>query len=95
MRERDPDSVRETERNTTIIHTDGDRSGGSGMLVALVILVLLAVLLFFLFSGGFDRTADEGDINVNIETPDVTLPEVQLPDIDVPESDSGNSTNSS
>ncbi len=95
MQEREPDNVRETERNTTIIHTDSDRSGGGGMLVALVILVLLAALLFYLFSGGFGRTADEGDINVNIEAPDLTVPEVQLPAVDAPPSDGGNSANSS
>jgi hypothetical protein len=94
MPEREPDRSRDTERNTTIIH-DSDRSGGGGMLVAVIILVLLAVLAFFLFSDGFGSTAEEGDINVNIETPDVTMPEVELPEVDEPASEGGNSTNSS
>ena len=90
MEDRDPDKVRDTER-TTIVHTDSDRGGGSGVLVALVVLVLLGVLLFFLFGGGLGRGGDEGDVNVNIEAPEVTMPDVEVPDINVtlPETDGG------
>jgi hypothetical protein len=69
------------ERETTIIHT-GDRGGGSGALIAAVVLLLVVgAVLFFLF-GGLERTAEETDINVNVETPEIKLPDV---DIDLPE----------
>lgn len=82
MQDRDRD--RDTER-TTIVHTAGDGGSSSGILIALVVLVLLAVLGFLLFGGSLGRGADEGDVNVNIEAPDVTLPEVQIPEVQVPE----------
>lgn len=90
MDEKEPEKIRDSER-TTIIHTDGDRGGGGGVLLAVVALIVLAVLLFFLFGGGnFGRTADEGDVNVNIgapiEVPDVN---VELPAIEEP---AGNTT---
>ena len=68
------------ERETTIIHT-GDRGGG-GMLIAVVaLLIVVGAVLFFLF-GGLERAADETDVNVNVETPEIKLPDV---DIDLPE----------
>jgi uncharacterized membrane protein len=100
MRERDPGRVRETEHKTTIIRSDGD--GGGGMAIAIVVLLLTAVLLLFLFRGGFGGNSDRGDINVNIDTPAVTVPEVQVPNVVVPdlevpatEGEGGNDANSS
>ncbi|HYJ83599.1 MAG TPA: hypothetical protein VEW26_12255 [Allosphingosinicella sp.] len=77
-REREP--VRDTER-TTIIQTDGggDRGGGGVILAVLLVLVLLAVL-YFLFSGSFNRAADEVGVNVNVEAPKIDVPEVRLPE---------------
>lgn len=82
MEDRDTDKVRDTER-TTIVHTDSDRGGGSGVLVALLVLVLLAVLLFFLFGGGLSGGGDEGDVNVNIEAPELTVPDIEVPDVNI------------
>lgn len=84
MPDRDPERVRDTER-TTIIQTDRDGGGGNGILLAVVLLLVVGVLLFFVFGGNFGRNADEGDINVNIDTPDITVPEVKMPDVQVPE----------
>lgn len=91
MEDKEPDKIRDTER-TTIIHTDGDRGGGGGVLLAIVALILLAVLLFFLFGGGnLGRTADEGDVNVNVDAP-IEVPDVNvnLPPIEEP---AGNTNN--
>lgn len=88
MDERDRDRPSETVRDsehTTVIHTDRDRGGGGGILAAVAVLLLAAVLLFFLFGGGFGRGGDEGDVNVNIGAPEVTMPQVELPDVDMPE----------
>ena len=81
------ETVRDTER-TTIIQTDGGgRSGGGVILAVLLVLVLLGIL-YFLFSGGFNRAADEVGVNVNVEAPKVDMPDVSLPDkieVKVPE----------
>jgi hypothetical protein len=69
------------ERETTVINT-GDRRGGGGVIAAVVVLVVLAAILFFVFGGGLQQAADETDININVDTPDITLPDV---DIDMPE----------
>ncbi|MBA2771260.1 MAG: hypothetical protein H0U34_04475 [Sphingomonas sp.] len=84
MEDRDRESLRETER-TTIIQTDGDRGGGSGVIIAIVVLLVLGVLLFLLFGGGLGGGGDEGDVNVNIEAPEVTLPDIDVPEVTVPE----------
>ena len=74
------ETVRDTER-TTIIQTDSgrDRGGGGVILAVLLVLVLLGVL-YFLFSGSFNRAADEVGVNVNVEAPKVDVPAVDLPD---------------
>jgi hypothetical protein len=74
------ETVRDTER-TTIIQTDGgrDRGGGGVILAVLLILVLLGVL-YFLFSGSFNRAADKVGVNVNVEAPKVDMPNVEMPD---------------
>lgn len=81
MEDRDTDKVRDTER-TTIVQTDGDRGGG-GLLVALLVLVLLVVLLFFLFGGGLTGGGEEGDVNVNVEAPELTVPDIEVPDVNI------------
>ncbi len=75
------ETVRDTER-TTIIQTDGgrDRGGGGGVILAVVLILALLALLYFIFGGSLNRTADSVGVNVNIETPDVKMPDVDLPD---------------
>ena len=98
-REREPETVREVERTTTVVSTGGDRGGGGALLAVLVIVVLLAVL-YFVFSGSFNRAADEVGVNVNVEAPKVDVPDVDLkvpdsielkvPDVDVKTDAGGN-----
>jgi hypothetical protein len=80
------DTVRDTER-TTIIQTDGGRDrGGGGVILAVVLILALLAVLYFVFSGSFNRAADEVGVNVNVEAPD--MPDVSLPDkieVKVPE----------
>jgi hypothetical protein len=82
-RERDVprETVRDTER-TTIIQTDGgrDRGGGGGVLLAVVLILALLAVLYFVFSGSFNRAADSVGVNVNVETPKVEIPNVDMPD---------------
>ena len=87
--DRERETVRDTERITTVVDTGGDRGGGGLILAVLVILVLLAVL-YFVFSGSFNNAADEVGVNVNVEAPKVDVPDVDLkvPDkieVEVPE----------
>lgn len=96
------DTVRDTER-TTIIQTGGggDRGGG-GVILAVVLVLALLALLYFLFSGSFNRAADEVGVNVNVEAPKVEMPNIDVPDkielkvpdrIDVTTDGGGNKSN--
>ncbi|HEX8573945.1 MAG TPA: hypothetical protein VF759_14465 [Allosphingosinicella sp.] len=81
-RERERETVRDTERTTTVIQTDGGRGGGGGVLLAVLLIVALLAILYFVFSGSFNRAADEVGVNVNVEAPKVAVPDV---DINVPD----------
>ncbi|MDT9597884.1 hypothetical protein [Sphingosinicella rhizophila] len=78
-----PEPIRETER-TTVIQTDRGRGGG-GIMIAIILLIAVLALLFFLFGGDLTGGADKGDINVNVEAPELKLPDVDLkvPDVDI------------
>lgn len=78
----DRDRIRETDR-TTIVHADGERRGGGGVLVAILLLVAVLVLLFFLFGGGFSGGGDNVGVDVDVETPELSVPEVS--DVDLPD----------
>lgn len=101
-RDREPEVVRDVERTTTVVSTGGDRGGGGALLAVLVIIVLLAVL-YFVFSGAFNRAADDIGVNVNVEAPNVEVPDVKLevpdkielkvPDVDVKSDSDGNKAN--
>ncbi|HLL31811.1 MAG TPA: hypothetical protein VK403_12520 [Allosphingosinicella sp.] len=74
------ETVRDTER-TTIIQTDGGRDrGGGGVILAVVVILALLAVLYFVFSGSFNRAADEVGVNVNVEAPKVDMPDVSVPD---------------
>lgn len=73
------DTVRETER-TTIIQTDGGRRGGGGVVLAVVLILALLAVLYFVFSGSFNRAADSVGVNVNVEAPKVEMPSIDMPD---------------
>ena len=76
-RDREPETVREVER-TTVVSTGGDRGGGGGALLAVLVIIVLLVVLYFVFSGSFNRAADEVGVNVNVEAPKVEVPDVDL-----------------
>ena len=80
-RDPDPAPIRDTER-TTVVHTEGGR-GGSGLLIAIVLIIAVLAVLFLLFGGNLNRAADEGDINIAVDAPEVTLPEVNIPDVNL------------
>ena len=98
--DRERETVRDTERTTTVIQTDGDRGGGGGLLLAVLVILVLLAVLYFVFSGSFNRAADNVGVNVNVETPKVEMPdvnlkvpdkiEVKVPDLDVKTEGDGN-----
>lgn len=65
------------QRETTIIQT-GERRGGGGAIVALVVLFVLGLLAFLYFGGYLQRAAGRTDINVNVAAPNIELPDVQI-----------------
>ena len=102
----DPDRERETVRDverTTVVTTGGDRGGGGGVLLAVLVILVLLAVLYFVFSGSFNRAADEVGVNVNVETPKVEMPDVnvkvpdkielKVPDVDVKTDGDGNKAN--
>lgn len=64
------------ERETTVIHTE--RSGGSGIIIAIVLLFVIGAVAFFFLGGYFDKPVDKVDVSVNVETPNVELPEIRI-----------------
>ena len=76
--DRERETVRDTERTTTVIQTDGDRGGGGGVLLAVLVILVLLAVLYFVFSGSFNRAADNVGVNVNVEAPKVDVPDVDL-----------------
>jgi hypothetical protein len=88
------ETVRDTER-TTIIQTDGGRDrGGGGVILAVILILALLAVLYFVFSGSFNRAADSVGVNVNVDAPKVDMPdkiELKVPeDIDVTTDGGGN-----
>ena len=57
----------------TIINNPGG-GHGSGAIAIVAVIAVLAVVLFFLFRGGAFDGAGGGDVDVTIETPDVSAP---------------------
>ena len=77
MDERERPVERPVERETTIIHS-GERGGGGGVVAAIVALFVLGALAFFFLGGYFEKAADEMDVNVNVEAPNVELPDINI-----------------
>lgn len=68
------------ERQTTIVTGGGERGGGGGTLLAVVLLVVVVVALFLLFGRNMiSGAADEVDIKVDVEAPDIDLPKADPP----------------
>ncbi len=85
LRERGPETVRETDRTTIVQTGGGGRGRGGGLAIALLLLVAVVALLFFLFGGGLNRAGDELGVDVDVETPKIEAPDidVKLPDVHV------------
>ena len=66
---------RPVERETVVV--DSGSRGGGGAIVAIVVVLILAVLAF-LFFGGYFGNANKGDMNVNVNLPEVNLPPVHV-----------------
>ena len=62
------------ERRTTVVSTGGDRGGG-GTLLAVVLLIALLVVLFLVFGRGLiGGAAEEVDVKVDVEAPELPKP---------------------
>lgn len=93
VEDREPERTRDREvERTTVVHSDGDRGGGgAGLVIGLLALLLLAALLFFLFGGGLGNS-DEGDVNVNVEAPNISVPDVDVPEVSADAGETGTDT---
>jgi hypothetical protein len=58
----------DTDRETTVVHTDGGGSGG-GTLLAVVLLIAVLALLFYLFSDKIMGGKKETKIDVDVSAP--------------------------
>jgi hypothetical protein len=67
---------RRVERETTIIQT-GERGSG-GTIAVVILLALIAIAAFLYFSGALQRAADDTNININVDAPNVELPDINL-----------------
>jgi hypothetical protein len=97
--DRERETIRDTER-TTVVHTDSDGGGGGGIVLVVILILVVLAVLYFVFSGSFNRAADEVGVNVNVGAPSVAVPdvnlkvpdkiEVKVPDVEVKTDGQGN-----
>ena len=64
------------ERETVVVNS-GSRGGG-GAIVAVLVVLVLAVLAFLFFGGYLGSASKKGDINVNVDLPQVNLPPIHV-----------------
>jgi hypothetical protein len=64
------------ERETVVVDTAS--RGGGGAIVAVLVVLVLGVLAFLFFSGYLDGGANKGDLNVNVNLPQVNLPPIHV-----------------
>lgn len=64
------------ERETVVVDS-GSRGGGVGAIAAILVILVLGILAF-LFFGGYFGNANKGDMNVNVNLPEVNLPPVHV-----------------
>jgi hypothetical protein len=85
-----PEREHITER-TTIVTDTGERRGGGGWAIGLLVLIVLLVVLFLVFGNVFNRAADQVGVNVAIDAPKVEMPDsvkIEVPDevkVEVPD----------
>lgn len=71
------EKARQVERETTVIHTR-ESGGGGGLIAAIVLLFVIGAIAFFFFGGYFEKTVEDVNVNVSVETPKIELPDVQV-----------------
>ncbi|MEA3013820.1 MAG: hypothetical protein QOD42_2365 [Sphingomonadales bacterium] len=71
------DPERPVTHETTVINT-GERRGGAGTLIAIVLVLIVATLAFLYFGGYLQRAAKSTNINVNVDAPKIELPDVHI-----------------
>ena len=64
------------ERETVVVDS-GSRGGGGGAIVAILVILVLGILAFLYF-GGYFGNANKGDVNVNLNLPEVNLPPIHV-----------------
>jgi hypothetical protein len=64
------------ERETVVV--DSGSRGGGGAILAILVVLVLGILAFLFFGGYFDGRANKGDVNVNLNLPQVNLPPVHI-----------------
>ena len=68
---------RPVTHETTVINT-GERRGGGGTLIAIVLVLILATLAFLYFGGYLQRAADKTNIDIKVDAPKVDLPDINI-----------------
>lgn len=68
---------RPVTHETTVINT-GERRGGAGTLVAIVLVLVLATLAFLYFGGYLQRAADKTNIDIKVDAPKIEMPDINI-----------------
>jgi hypothetical protein len=68
---------RPVTRETTVINT-GERRGGSGALIAIVLLLVVGILAFLYFGGYLQRAADKTNIDIKVDAPKIDMPDINI-----------------
>jgi hypothetical protein len=71
------DPERPVTHETTVINT-GERRGGGGTMIAIVLVLILATLAFLYFGGYLQRAADKTNIDVKVEAPKIDMPDINI-----------------
>lgn len=66
--------MREPEDKVTVVNTDGGGGAAGGVIAGVLIAVAAIAIALFLFGGDIFGTQG-GSVDVNIDTPDVTVTE--------------------
>jgi len=82
------------ERETVVVDT-GSRGGGGGAIAAILVILVLGILAFLFFGGYFGHGANKGDVNVNLNLPQVNLPPIHVDSPSPPQQQPAPATNQS
>ena len=65
---------------TTVINAGGERSGGGGAILGVIVALLVGIAAFLYFGGYIGHGNADRDISVNIKAPDINI---KAPDVTV------------